>query len=389
MSTKLKSKKKNRSAILRNILLSGGVALLLLVIISTVDARFSASAQTSTYCAPTSNPSVSVDTTYDSAVSNQLGPGWVGGDAAYSTRLPGGMESWVFSDTLIGTASATGAGTFTGMPHNSELVGTGSKLTSDYAGTYSAPQTLIADTDGNNYQWQVAGTYVENGKQLIFVNEFGPVAGSMFDLYTGKSGIAIMSVSSNKLPSPGSIVNIPTDSTTQWGNAVASDSTYNYIYGTDSNTSTGAFYGMKLARVAIGKTTQASDWQYWNGSKWVSGEANASLLNTGNEITGVTQQLGQSGYIGVSIPGSVYTDNTLDVSYACSPQGPWSTPTAVYTIPEITEYNNEIAYIPTVHPELSTSLTGLLVSYNVNSLNGLGALAQNVHQYQPRFLLVK
>lgn len=229
----------------------------------------------------------------------------------------------------------------------------------------------------------------ENGKQLIFVNEFGPVTGSPFDLYTGKSGVAIITVSLNKLPSPSSIITIPTDSTTQWGNAVASDSIYNYIYGTDSNTSTGAFYGMKLARVAIGHTTQINNWQYWNGSTWVSGESKAALLNTGNELTGITKQLSGTGYIGVSIPGSVYTDKTLDVSYACSPQGPWSTPTAIYTIPEIQEYNNEIAYIPTFHPELSKTLTGLLVSYNVNTTDGINAVAQDVHEYQPRFLLVK
>ena len=56
------------------------------------------------------------------------------------------------------------------------------------------------------------------------------------------------------------------------------------------------------------------------------------------------------------------------------------------TIPEIQEYNNEVAYTPTFHPELTGN--GLLVSYNVDSLNGMNALEQTVHTYQPRFLQV-
>jgi hypothetical protein len=48
---------------------------------------------------------------------------------------------------------------------------------------------------------------------------------------------------------------------------------------------------------------------------------------------------------------------------------------------------NEIAYTPTFHPELSGT-GGLVISYSINSLNGLNALKQNIHQYQPRWLLL-
>jgi hypothetical protein len=88
--------------------------------------------------------------------------------------------------------------------------------------------------------------------------------------------------------------------------------------------------------------------------------------------------------VAVSIPGGVFQDKTVDLSYACSPTGPWSSPVPIYTIPQVNEYPNEIAYIPTFHPELSSH--GLIISYNVDSLSGLSALEQNVHQYQPQFL---
>ena len=155
-------------------------------------------------CQPTrTTPTATVDTRLDNLISSETGPGWVAGDATYSTELPDGQEAFVFSDTLIGTAQANGVANLTGMVHNSELVGNMSGLTSDAVGaitsmdsdiegTEGAPQTLIPDTTDSGDQWQVAATFVENGNQLVFVNELAPVAGSEFDRFTGHSGIAVL-----------------------------------------------------------------------------------------------------------------------------------------------------------------------------------------------------
>jgi hypothetical protein len=339
------------------------------------------------YCEPTTAPSVSIDASLTNTFADQIGPGWVGGDASYSTKLPDGQEAFVFSDTLIGTAQANGAATLTGFIHNSELVGSTSNLSSDIGGTDSSPQTLITDGNGTD-QWQVASTYVEGNNQMIFVNEFSPVTGSEFDHFTGSSGIAIMSLPSSGLPTVSSIAPLNTDSLTQWGTAFTQDSKYDYIYGETANTTSGAVSGMKLARVPLGQSQDTTSWQYWTGQQWASGESSAVVIQTTNVLTGVTAQASGSGYIAVSIPNSVYTDNTLDVSYACAPQGPWSVPTAVYTIPEVSEYKDEIAYIPTIHTDLSDG-ESLVVSYNVDSLDGLTPLEANIHGYQPRFLIVK
>ena len=48
------------------------------------------------------------DTSLDSVFANQQGPGWIGGDATYSTALPNGQEAFAFSDTLVGTAQPSG-----------------------------------------------------------------------------------------------------------------------------------------------------------------------------------------------------------------------------------------------------------------------------------------
>jgi hypothetical protein len=162
---------------------------------------------------------------------------------------------------------------------------------------------------------------------------------------------------------------------------------YNYIYGLDSNSVTGTFYGMKMARVPLGDSLVTSDWQYWNGSVWVAGEQNAVPVNTGTILTGVTPQQDGAGYIGVSIPGGVFADTTVALSYSCSPEGPWSAPKAIYTIPQVMDNANEVAYMPTFHPEISGG-GGYVISYNINNttFTNVATLDQNVRLYQPQFL---
>jgi hypothetical protein len=337
-------------------------------------------------CQPTRQPTATVDSSLDTLFANETGPGWIGGDGTYSTELPNGQESFVFSDTLIGTAQSSGLSSITGMPNNSGLVGAMPYLNTDMGGTYGSPQSLIPDASSSTNHWWTTSTYVENGNQLVYVNEFARLPGSSYGRFIGNSGIAVLSLSGGDVPSYSSITSLPTDPDTQWGNAVVQDASYTYVYGLDSNPSSGAFFGMKVARVPRGQTLNVSDWTYWNGTQWQSGEANAVPINTGSILSGIIAQAGGIGYAAVSIPGGVFNDSTVALSYACSPTGPWSTPHPVYTIPQIAEYQNEVAYTPTFHAEL-TGQGGLVVSYDINSSNEEAVLL-NVHQYQPQFLLL-
>jgi hypothetical protein len=269
-----------------------------------------------------------------------------------------------------------------GLIHSSELVGTLSDLNTDLVGTASAPQTLIPDTTDPGDTWQVAATYVEKGMQLVFVNEFSP--GTPFDRYTGRSGIAVMSLPIDGLPTLSSLTLVPTDPGTQWGNAVMQSGGYNYIYGNYGNVSVGTFLAMKVARVPLNESLDTGSWQYWNGSGWVSGESNAVPVSTVNQLTGVIPEQDGVGYVAVSTAPNVYA-SSIDFSYACSPEGPWTAPVSVYSVPQVHEYQDEIAYIPTFHPEIS-SAGSLIVSYNIDTTNGLADVEQNVHQYQPQFL---
>ena len=232
--------------------------------------------------------------------------------------------------------------------------------------------------------WQVAATYVEDGAERVFVNEFAPIPGSLFDNFTGRSGIATMSLSAGQ-PTYTSVTLLPTDSDTQWGNAMTQSGGYDFVYGLSMNTSTGVFYGMKVARIPVGQSTDSSAWTYWDGSAWVAGEANAVAAPGFPLITGVIPLANGSGFMGAVIGGSG-SNMSVGVTFSCSPAGPFSSPQEIYSIPEVSQNPDELAYMATFHPELTSD--GLVTSYDINSLDGLSALEQNDHLYQPRFIVI-
>jgi hypothetical protein len=340
-----------------------------------------------TDCKPTIPPTATADPSLTQVFTGQTGPGWLGGDSTYSTQLPDGRESFVFSDTLIGTAQPNGSTNFTGMPHNSELVGNLPNLNADIGGTYGNPQSLVTDGPGGAFWW-ASSTYIENGVQLIYVNQFQPVPGQALAQSTGQSGIAAMSLPPGGLPTLQSITPLPTDPDTVWGVATVQSGAYTYVYGLVKDPYSQTVYGMKVARVPVGQSLDTSAWTYWNGTTWIGGQLNANLINPGTILTGVMPQANGSGFVGVSIPGASFNGASVTLSYACSPTGPWSSPQAVYTIPQLSEYPGEIAYTPTFHPEISGS--GVVVSYNINNptQGAQGQLLANVHEYQPQFLLL-
>ena len=334
------------------------------------------------YCTPSIPATVEVDGSLNRMISSQLGPGWIGGDATYSTKLPDGREAFDFSDTLIGTAALSGADVITGLIHNSELVGFAPNMGNDYGGTYNAPQALIPDTSNSDAHWYVAATFVENGSQLIFVNEYTPNTG-IRESFTGRSGVAVLHVGPSGMPTYTSVEPIPTDGTTTWGNALIQNGVYTYIYGTDTSEAPGGFLGMKVARVVRGRALDTHAWQYWNGKLWVGDESNASPIPYSQLFTGIAQQPTGIGYVAVSLARGPKV--SVDVSYSCTPEGPWSGPTPVYAVPEVSQYHGETAYTPTLHPELSEP-GHLVVSYNLDTVDGIQALRANIHVYQPRFL---
>jgi hypothetical protein len=336
---------------------------------------------------PAITPHAAPDQSLNSLLANQFGPGWVGGDSTYSTKLPDGRIAFVFSDTLIGTAQADGTASVTGMAHSSELVGALPNLVPDYSGNFHAPQSLIPDTSNSSGIWETGATYTEGADQMIFVNEYTGPSGILTLSYTGQSGIADMSVPSNGLPTTKSVTLLPKDPDTTWGSALVSTGGYLYVYGADLDRANHSVYGMKVGRVPLGQSTDVGAWTYWDGSQWVADESQAVVVQTLNNLTGVVANPNGKGFIGVSIPSGLLHDTTVDLAYANSPVGPWTAPEPIYVIPEIRQYSGEMAYFPTFHQELASS-DQLVVSYNLDTTAGYPVLLHDVHSYQPVFLTI-
>ena len=331
-------------------------------------------------------PAAKKDPKLDRVFQTQRGPGWLGGDATYSTALPGGKEDFVFGDTLLGSAATNGRiTTFKGIVHDSELVGTLPDLQPNFGGsrgTGGTPSAVIPDGNAKD-GWQIGATYVENGEQLVFVNEGTARPGSVYGTYTGRSAIAVMSLSSGT-PTFSSVADVPTDTWTQWGNAVVQSAGYEYIYGVDFNTDSNIWYGLKVARVPVGDSLHFSDWTYWDGSSWVSGESNAAITST-PLVNGVIPLKNSSGFMGVGVDDSG-RNYSLSLTFSCSPTGPWSAGVNVFSIPQTASFANEIAYMATFHPELGAA--GLVTSYNIDSTDGLSALERNDRKYKPHFVVI-
>src|SRR5439155_20957231 len=70
--------------------------------------------------------------------------------------------------------------------------------------------------------------------------------------------------------------------------------------------------------------------------------------------------------------------------YSCSPPGPWTTRTVVYTTPETGAAGCSVGtlftYDPRAHAEFTNS-SGVLISYNVNANNGQDLVCAN--DYKP------
>ena len=229
-------------------------------------------------------------------------------------------------------------------------------------------------------------TYTQGSNQMIFVNEDSGQSGNLTESFTGRSGIAVMSLQPSGLPTLSSVVLLSTDPDTEWGQAVVRSGKYIYVYGAVLDHAHHAVHDMRIARVPAIDSLDVADWRYWNGSKWVSGEQHAVMVSTVNELTGVVKNPDGRGFIAVSIPSGVLADRTLDLSYAKAPEGPWSDPRAVFNIPEVGLHSGEFAYFPTFDPELSPGAGVLVVSYDINNTGLFPVLLQDVHMYQPRFL---
>ncbi len=348
-------------------------------------------------CSLPPTPSLgTIDSTFD-AYTTQNGPGWTGGDGTYSLALPDGTNLWMWSDSYIGTVNPTTRLRSTSLftAHNSLTIlnqATGSWTTVGYPPkntSYFVPKST------KDWFWQGGGYVVKQAGGAYQIK-------IMLLEWTGLFKLVGHSVATLSWPSL-SIVSITPvtglDTSLEWGTKILHAGNFYYIYGMkDPGTDTKTPY---LARTSsINNLTNATKWQFWNATqgKWLSGESNSTAMNG---VAAVTPEysVDQMSYNG----GTFYLMTGMDPQnpafplwdavttwYSCSPQGPWSSKTTVYTAPEAGANGCKIGTLVTYNAKAHTEFTnadGILMSYNVNANNGSDLVCAN--DYKPRFVRVQ
>jgi hypothetical protein len=301
------------------------------------------------------------------------GPGWTGGDGAYSARLPDGRELWAFGDTFLGSVSGDGSRPGdTPMVHNSLVVQNGTRLTTLYGGTHAQPAALVAPSDTASWYW--SGTPVVEGSKLEwFLSRWRTTGGGAWDFAYQDTAVATFSLPDLKLES---VDTVPGGASVLWGAAVLDDGDHTYVYGTEDS---GGHRYAHVARAPRGQLT--APWEYWTGSGWSSDPAASARTLDGVSDAYSVVAYGGRWFLVSQDPGF---GNVIRGYPGSSPAGPWGAPVTLYTTAD--PGAGRYTYSAVVHPELGDSDT-LSISYDVNTLDR-GTLFADVWSYRPRFVRV-
>jgi Domain of unknown function (DUF5005) len=336
------------------------------------------------------------DSTFD-AYATQNGPGWTGGDGTYSLPLPDGTNLWMWSDSYIGTVDPVSRlrKNYLFTAHNSLTIL--NQATGEWTTVGYPPKTTsyFVPSNKNNWFWQGTGFVTQPSAGKYQVNIMLLEWTGIYQL-VGHS-IATLSWPSLAIRSITPVAGL--DTSIEWGTKVLHIGNYFYIYGLkDPGTNTKTPY---IARtVSIYNLTDASKWQFWNATqgKWLAGESNATAMHGVAAIT-PEYSVDQMSYNG----GTFYLMTGIDplhpafplwdavtTWYSCSPQGPWSHKTTVYTAPEAgangCKAGTLVAYNAKAHTEF-TNGDGILMSYNVNANSSNDLVCAD--DYKPRFIRVQ
>jgi hypothetical protein len=310
---------------------------------------------------------------------NTLLDDWTGADGALSILLPDGRVVWDFSDTFLGYVNSDNSRP-PGQPliNNSMIVQVNGALSETlHGGTTQAPAALISPTDQDAWYW-VGDMTVEADRLRVFVMEFIRTGPGIFDFQWIGNAIASFVLPDLTLEN---VVATHGENNVMYGAALLEDGGYTYIYGTEDVSGTEKY--LHIARAAAGSLL--GTWEFYTGSGWSSDPtASARLLKGVGNGFGVTK-LGNR-YLLFTMNTLVAFSDQLVMYSANSPAGPFGQRTGVYSTPE--SQHGLFTYDAHVHPEFTDVNGRLLLSYDVNSLDGNDLLA-NVDNYRPRFIRVK
>jgi hypothetical protein len=359
--------------------------------------------------------------------------GWIGGDAIYSTPLPGGDVLWLFADTYIGrvvdhrrqpgvrivnntlgrqTRSAGGPAYAPPRPEDFSFLWDTSSVP-DKPRAWIRPTGAPADGPGAEtapWYW-VADALVApgpgdadtaTGRLLVFLWRMERTRAQVMGFRNAGCDLAIIDDPradwTTWQPRQVSIAHgvsaatgvEPRRAEVVWGSELlldpeATDEPHLLIYGYRQPLQ--GSMQLVLARAPAASVEQMDTWQFRGASGWMpkldDALALAEQMTTEFSISPIETADGLRYAMVQCEP--LLGDHILTRTSA-TPFGPWTAPQAVYQVPGLNRAKKHITYAAKAHPEVSRP-GELLVSYVVNSLD-FGESATNAEIYRPRFVRV-
>jgi hypothetical protein len=313
---------------------------------------------------------------------------WTGADGTYSVKLPGGRDLWVFSDTFLGRVNADGTrpptvedGGTTRFVNNSFAVQDGDRLRTIHDGTEADPKAVMPPPDDHHWYW-AGDAVLAGGVVEVTYQEYERYGPGLWDWRWYRNVVARFAP--GHLNSPISVTPLPSAAGVSWASGIHREGAYTYVYGVED---LGTPKYMHVARVR-GKSLTGT-WEYYTAAgTWSRNEADSARVMDGiaNEYS-VTRA--GSAFVLITHDTTQPLGPQIVAYYSCTPYGPFTAKTLVYTTPETgvtgTYGNpNVYTYNAHAHPEIGSG-GRLVISYNVNSFDNTDAY-RDVSIYRARFV---
>lgn len=340
----------------------------------------------------TATPDASLNTQFTSyGNGNALLDDWTGADSTYSVKLPDGRTVFGFSDTFLGKVNADGTrspvveeGGTTPFINNSFVVKSGDRLTTAHGGTREQPKAVMPPRDDKHWYW-AGDAITAGGKVQVTYQEYERFGPGIWDWRWLRNVVA--KFRPDRLSAPVSVTPIASSQKISWASWLERRDGMIYVYGVED---LGDTKYMHLARVR--GTDLTRPWEFYAGDgAWSRNEADSARVMNGVANEYSVTRMGNA-YMLITQDTTELFSTSIVAYFSCSPQGPFTGKTTVYSTPETGangSYGNAnvFTYNAHAHPELSRP-GSLVVSYNVNSFVNTDHY-KDVTIYRPRFVDLK
>jgi hypothetical protein len=313
---------------------------------------------------------------------------WTGADGTYSLKLPGRRVLWIFSDTFLGRVNPGGSrppvreeGGSTGFVNNSFVVERGRRLVTVHGGTAAKPAAVMPPRDARHWYW--AGDALLAGRLAeVTYQEYERFGAGPWDWRWSRNVVARFGTkfAAGRPYRPLSVHPLPSGNGVSWASGLHRAGSHTYIYGVRD---LGGVKHMHIARV--GGRSLLGEWEFSTSSgAWSAAERDSAPVLTGVANEYSVSEVGGA-YVLITHDTTEAANPKIVAYFSCTPYGPFTGKTPVYTPPEPASYGPGVfTYNAHAHPEIDAG-GRLVVSYNVNSFVAADHY-RDVTIYRPRFL---